>query len=654
MNKINKFYTLILSLVLFLGAGFVLSGCKDNDDKCNLIIFSSVGGYVQVDDSTDYVFNGDEGTTFKYKEDDIVTLKAIAKEGYVFQKWTYGTDESDDYNDNYSTVAEIKVALSEDTTVLHAVFILNTVKFSVSWEDGTGYSIVPTTTLDADNKLAVGNSFSFTITQQDGYDYTNMVVKSNGKVLTADNGVYTTDKIYSNVTISVTGIVTTGEHSVILSNDVIGCELDYDAQTSVVKHGEDFSFRLDIDEAYSNSMVEVFANGIRLNPEGRVFTVKNITEDVVITVTGLRKNRYTVTIPTSSEFTIQSAEGYNNVVEYGGSYKFKLIANNAGIDLSNVIVEYDGLAVGKDAQDGTYYLITNITSSETIIVRNLEVNTFVVNIPVSDKYTITPAIGYSTIIDYNADFKFTLTLAEGYEADNIVIKYNSQTAVKEGNYYVISNITSSNTISVTGVNKIKFTFNDITTEDYKIEFNNNVVEYGDNVEFEVVSVNEKVDLSNIVVKNGNTQLIKGSGYYTVENIKTNELNIIVEGIMDIYSFEIDFAYLFSRGFEYDVTYPNEFSISLYRDESTYNEKIVASSIIVKAEDGSQMNLAEFLTALNNNVRDFFIKDVGSLNIGNNQFITINDISNDGNDFEVIIDLDNLNNETVNVVTIELL
>lgn len=641
MKKFNKFYALVLSFMLCIGASIVLSGCKDkDDDKCNLIVFSSVGGYVQVDDLTDYVFNGDEGTKFEYNEDDVVTLKAVAKSGYVFQKWTYATDESEDYNDNYSSVAEIKVALTEDTVILRAVFVLNTSKYAVSWEDGEGYAINPITTLDSDNNISVGKAFSFTITKQENYDYSNMVVKCNGDVLNEESEIYTTDRVYSDIIITVEGVKVSSIYTVTLKSDIKGCYLEYSNGNSSVNYGENISFKVIIDDAYSDSMIQVFANDTKLTPQGLTYTVQNVTENIVINVTGLRKNTYTVTNPTSEDFSVQVAEGYSNTVEYGGSFKFKLVANDAGVDLSNITVEYDGLTVGKDSVDNTYYIINNITTSATIIVRNLGVNTFVVNLPMSDMYNIVPETGYTTIVNYGADFKFKVVLAEGYEASSLVVKYGSQTISKQGDCYVILNITSSDTISITGVSKVTFNFANITTEDYKIEFKTSEVEYGQNLQFEVKSVNDKVDLSEIVVMNGTTELVKGSGYYTITNIKSGDLSINVSNIKDVYDFEIDFTNLENVMFEYDVTYPNEFIIKLERNKTSYN----ASEIIVIYDEG-EMTLEEYLTKLNNNLADCGFENVVSLNVGGTEFITVGT--------NLTINTEKLTKTAINKIIIEL-
>lgn len=637
MSKINKLYTLILSVALFLSAGLVLSGCKD-DDKCALIVFSSVGGYVQVDDSKDYVFNGDEGTKFNYKEEDIVTLKAVAKEGYVFHKWTYGTDEDEDYNANYSVVNEIKVMLNEDVTVLQAVFILNSSSFSISWQDDITYNIVSETTLQQDNKISVGSNFSFRIATKQGYDYSNMVVKCNGKVLTASEGLYTTDKIYSNITITVEGIVATSNYSVILDQGVIGCSLNY-ANSSTVGYGGEVKFGVDLDNAYSNSMIEVFANGVKLIPQGMQYTVSNITENIIITITGIKKNTYTVSAPQGlTDFSIESKAGYSNIVEHGGEYKFKLTTTDLSLNLANIVVEYDGLNVGKDGEG--YYVISNITKSDTLVIRNIDINSFVVTLPVSEKFTIVP-VGNSTTVNYNDDFKFAIIPNEGFDITNVVVTYGAKPAVKSGDLYIISNITHSDIISVNGVNKIKFTFSDINNGVYKIEFNKTTIEYGDNLNFKIKSSVSNIDISEIVVKYNNKELVKSNGEYTITEVKTNQLNqIVVEGVKQVYKFEVDYTELLDAMFEHDASHPNQFTISLLVDESKYSGKVLASSIILKYGNSKSMTLAQYLINFNNNLNDCGLNPISRLNIGGNAFIIVNDTID--SDFEVVINTNNLN------------
>ncbi len=65
--------------------------------------------------------------------------------------------------------------------------------------------------------------------------------------------------------------------------------------TTQVKYKEDFSFMVNANEGYDLSNIVVTANGQRMTPTNGVYTVKQVSEDLDIAVTGFKVSQYVVT-----------------------------------------------------------------------------------------------------------------------------------------------------------------------------------------------------------------------------------------------------------------------------------------------------------------------------------------------------------------------
>ena len=167
-----------------------------------------------------------------------------------------------------------------------------------------------------------------------------------------------------------------------------------------------------------------------------------------------------------------------------------------------------------------------------------------------------------------------------------------------------------------------------------IEFNKSIVNYGESVSFSITPANSLIDLSSVVVKLDSTELNKASGVYTITSVTSSDLNIIVEGVKDIYSFAIDFSNLEHHSYDgYNGNYPNQFTLKLARE---YNDKVLASDIIVEYDDNQTMTFVEFIKAIQENLSDWYPTYIDCFKVDKKIFIQINDVANDESDYELQI------------------
>ncbi len=136
----------------------------------------------------------------------------------------------------------------------------------------------------------------------------------------------------------------------------------------VVYYGEDYSFTVEVDPAYTQSEILVWANKARVALRGGKYTVDNVTENIVITIGELALNTYTVTLPESEAFTIYPLPEYSTEVEYGGNFAFSV--ELADIYMNSDIKVYSN-GEKLNAKYGIIYTISNITEDQTVEITGL-------------------------------------------------------------------------------------------------------------------------------------------------------------------------------------------------------------------------------------------------------------------------------------------
>ncbi len=138
--------------------------------------------------------------------------------------------------------------------------------------------------------------------------------------------------------------------------------------STVVYYGEDYSFTVEVDPAYTQSEILVWANKARVALRGGKYTVDNVTENIVITIGELSKNTYKVNLPESDAFTIYPLPEYSTEVEYGGSFAFSVELADIYMN-SDLTVSSNGKKL--NAKYGIIYTISNITEDQTVEVTGL-------------------------------------------------------------------------------------------------------------------------------------------------------------------------------------------------------------------------------------------------------------------------------------------
>ena len=153
--------------------------------------------------------------------------------------------------------------------------------------------------------------------------------------------------------------------------------------------------------------------------------------------------------------TLTSGEGYTltgeATVEDGKDYSFTVtIADDYEME-DNFVVKANGETL--TAGESGSYTVENVTADLTITVEGV-----VKKQAAGHAVTLTPGEGYTLTGEATAedgkDYTFTVTVSEGYDAANMVVKVNGEEVTAVDGKYTVEKVSSDLTITVSGVKKI--------------------------------------------------------------------------------------------------------------------------------------------------------------------------------------------------------
>ena len=324
-------------------------------------------------------------------------------------------------------------------------------------QSGDGYI----TDATASAQVEYGGSYSFNILTQDGYNtpaVTYTTTSQSSPVTVIPNGnSYTVRDITENTQISIVGgaqytntvYFNTGEGYTI--TDTTGEAIE----EQQVPYDGTVEFQVRVSEGYTNSIPTVAANSRTLRPvssENSVYTyqVANIKEAQTISVSGLTKNTYSVSLTTGDGYALTSSQDANQV-SYNSVFYFNLNVST-GYNGTNAKV-YSQKTGGEEKTllnpnaDGSYSV--TVTDNMTITVEGVAPQTYTATLTEGTGYTITSLTGNENNIAYNGSIGFSVSPKPGYRISAVLrnTSYTLEPVTDTTNYY-INNITENQTITV--------------------------------------------------------------------------------------------------------------------------------------------------------------------------------------------------------------
>ena len=404
--------------------------------------------------------NGEERDVSNY----VSVVKNEETGGYTVS-YTYGFD-----NANYG-LKTVTAEISDHTVTI---------------PENAGYTVT------GEKTVKNGEDYTFTVTVTEGYDGTNMVVKVNDTEVTAVDGKYTVEKVSSDLTITVEGVVkaavnglsalrfgSTGTNSsakkfelspafdpavkeyTLLVPDTTnavyvwatrGADLTTKAKitaawtsmstgkasTTTITSGSSSGKNLsgfNIASAESNTVTITVTEGDVTD----VYTVKTVRIDPSLTKLSLdgvkinetfvsTKKAYTAITTKDSVTVLATPRGENYTITYNG-------------ETSNVIP----LTMGENKIEIAITNKDGYTNSYTLTVTKAE---HAVTIPTGESFLVT---GKEAVAD-GADYTFTVEIDYRYELDDdFAVKVNGETVTGEKGVYTVKNVTTDLVITVEGL-----------------------------------------------------------------------------------------------------------------------------------------------------------------------------------------------------------
>ena len=365
---------------------------------------------------------------------------------------------------------------------------------------------------------------------REGYKQTGWATTDGGPQAFALNGSYT-----DNAAVDLYPVWTINTYTVTLPTGTGYTVTAQDGSSSPVEHGGSYSFTVAIGDGYQKGDdFAVMANGVSLTADGGgVYTITDITQSQTITVEGVVKNTYAVTLPTGTGFTVTAQDGSSSPVEHGGSYRFTVAIADGYHKGDDFAVKANGVPL--TANDSGVYTISNITQAQTITVVGVVVKTYTVTLPAGTGYTVTAQDGSSSPVEHGGSYRFTIAIADGhYAGSSFAVQANGVPLTADGSgVYTITDVTQSQTITVVGVVKNTYAVTLPTGTGYTVtaqDGSSSPVTHGGSYRFTVAIADGYHKGDDFAVKaNGVPLTADGGGVYTISNI-TQAQTVTVEGV----------------------------------------------------------------------------------------------------------------------------
>lgn len=242
---------------------------------------------------------------------------------------------------------------------------------------------------------------------------------------------------------------------VVLPTGNLGYTVDVEPgyEKDKVYYEEDFRFKVTLNESYNQSDFVVKSNDVVLALIDGVYTIDRITSDQTVTVSGVVPNssKFVIHIPPGEGYAVEVVQGFDATdIPLGGDFKFRLVLEDS-YNQSNPVVMVGNTTI--QAVGGVYTISdirTNLTVTVTGVTPNMQF--FKVILPQGNGYSIAVESGYdASRVMYGGEFRFKVVLGSSYSQSSPVVKVGNTTLTPEGGVYTIGNITSDQTIAVSGV-----------------------------------------------------------------------------------------------------------------------------------------------------------------------------------------------------------
>lgn len=349
-----------------------------------------------------------------------------------------------DYGDDWWMIT-ISLANATDSKVtLNAEAVPTyTVTFDENGsQESKGYTLIKVSS----DTVKHGESYQFYVIPKTGYQTPEVTVTHDGSALesvTPKDGLYTVANIHSDITIKI-GNAQLQKHTVFFPTGTEYTITDanntpFVNNQATVTHGNTVSFKVTLNNDYTDSDITVYVGGTQITPNNNLYTTPLITDDMTVLVVGVQRNTYQVTWETGTGYSITSNQ--STAVEAGGNFTFT-VTPAAGYTITQVTA--NGQALSSKNNQYSITVNQNTTIAVTATATQYPVNVTALNATVE----VNNQASYGNLT-------FTVTPDAGYKVDSVKVNDTSVTADSDGKYTIfVSNdvnivVTASPVVEIT-------------------------------------------------------------------------------------------------------------------------------------------------------------------------------------------------------------
>ena len=531
-----------------------------------------------------YKLDKDNKLTIEYPKDDELI---DPNQTYVSQPYTVHSDESFSVNgvvpDTFVTSIKLEnndCAINEALEVTYQV-LGNKVENAEYSPENNSYLIK---NIPSDKRVKIG------IKTQEAYSQSKFTVIKDGQEMEysqKENSVTLPAKARDNeLTIKN---ISKNKYSVLFeSQEGITFKYKYENENSDFKdinsgslnavYGDSFLFTYLTDQENFMDNKEITSNGVALRSYEKVYSLKNIKEDIKIAAKNKEDSSYNISLlpENAGAYVIDESENKvsSAIVKYGESYKFKIKAKEGYTkEIDNALIyaiptekltngDYDTDKNSEEAKkylvspslDGTFS-IDSVKEPVSLLVKNLNLNTYVLEFPktlengtysVEENESVKKLNETAYQVIHGTSVKVTVTPVEGKSTAKMTFECSGQQAKinKNGNVYTIENVTQDSSVEMSGIKDTEYTIKfdnpgAICTNEYGIMYGSNremTLTKSGTAKFKIQIVNDEYILEpegiKASLKSGKATLNPpqdGEEYYTLSNVQ-EDIEIAITGI----------------------------------------------------------------------------------------------------------------------------
>lgn len=413
-----------------------------------------------------YVVDGAQLTTRQVQKGSPIPsdVKAPIKEGYTFDGWYTAPDFSGTENSLGTAATDCEV---------YGRYVAQTGTIAYDANDGAFSGSAPATTKTYGQAVTL----TTTVPTREGHTFLGWAYEDTATTPVYGPGAtYSTEITPPNGTVTLYAVWQKNTYTVTLPSGT-GYTVSSD-QSTTVEWDKNFTFTITVDRAYAATKPTVKVNGTDVSAEiiGQTetskeatwsYTIKNIKEDKVVSITVVMNQTYTVTLAydmTDDNATYEDETFRTLEVEHG----YKVTQPEAPS-----VPGYEFVGWMDSTKAAVYDFSTLVTAPTTIYAQMKPIVPSVTwtnkaddgwNIDVTNATLVgETALNVSpNTVAYGSDMTFTITVDEGWDASKMQVAANgaalsaveidTTTSAPAVVYkYLLSNITADTTITVVGV-----------------------------------------------------------------------------------------------------------------------------------------------------------------------------------------------------------